>query len=172
MRMPTFAFPWALLLLAALPLTLWWWRRGRATLRFSDLRPVQTLPLGRARAAQTGGVLLRLLALAALIIAAASPRWPDRSTRIETEGIAIAMVLDVSGSMAERDFLWEGQPVGRLEGVKKVFRRFVEGDSERLGRPSDLIMLVVFAARPETACPLTFEHDPLLRILDEQQPRT
>ena len=45
--------------------------------------------------------------LVALIIALAGPRWPDLRTRIATEGIAIEMLVDVSGSMAEPDFQWE-----------------------------------------------------------------
>src|SRR6185437_1225945 len=95
------------------------------------------------------------------------PRWPDLRTRIETEGIAIVMLVDVSGSMAERDFDWRGEPVSRLEAVKKVFHLFVSGGegtdttgdgtdvSNFQGRPTDQIGLVTFATRPETACPLT-----------------
>jgi Ca-activated chloride channel family protein len=65
----------------------------------------------------------------------------------------------------------------RLEGVKKVFRVFVEGgagpEGERLeARPHDLISLTVFAKRPETVCPLTLDHATVLKVLDEQQART
>ncbi len=37
------------------------------------------------------------------------------------------MAVDVSGSMGEHDFLWDGAPVSRLDAVKQVFRLFVEG---------------------------------------------
>ena len=33
-------------------------------------------------------------------------------------GIAIVILVDVSGSMAERDFDWHGQPVSRFEAVQ------------------------------------------------------
>ncbi len=116
-------------------------------------------------------------------MALAGPRWPDLRTRIDTEGIALVMLVDVSGSMAERDFDWRGEPIGRLDAVKKVFHLFVSGGagpedtgdgtdlSAFQGRPTDLIGLVTFATRPETACPLTLSHSVLLRLLDDEQPR-
>jgi Ca-activated chloride channel family protein len=119
-----------------------------------------------------------------LIIALAGPRWPDLHTRIETEGIAIVMLVDVSGSMGERDFDWCGEPITRLEAVKKVFHLFVAGGdgsestgdgtdaSSFQGRPTDQIGLVTFATRPETACPMTLSHSVLLHLLDAEQPRT
>jgi Ca-activated chloride channel family protein len=103
-------------------------------------------------------------------------------TRIEPEGIAIVMLLDVSGSMAERDFDWDGQQISRLEAVKRCFRLFVQGskaieasDGVDLagfeGRPTDSIGLVTFATRSQTACPPTLSHSVLLRLLDEEQAR-
>jgi Ca-activated chloride channel family protein len=117
-----------------------------------------------------------------LIVGLAGPRWPDPGTRIPTEGIAIGILVDVSGSMAEEDFTWKDpatgrtEEVGRLEAVKRSFRLFVAGgdgpDGERLaGRGNDLIALVTFATRPESACPLTLSHDVLLKLLAEEQPR-
>ena len=40
------------------------------------------------------------------------------------------------------------------------------------GRGNDLIGLVTFATRPESACPLTLSHSVLLKMLDEEQPRS
>jgi Ca-activated chloride channel family protein len=112
-----------------------------------------------------------------LIVALAGPRWPDPGTRMPTEGIAVAMVVDVSASMNDRDFPWQNQLLSRLEGVKKVFRLFVAGGEGPGGetfqaRPHDLIGLVTFARRPETACPLTLDHAALLKILDAEEART
>jgi len=114
--------------------------------------------------------------LALLALAMAGPRWPDAGSRIPAEGVAIAMVVDVSGSMAEMDFTWQGEKISRLDAVKKVFRLFVEGGpgpaGEQLeGRPNDLISLVTFGTRPESVCPLTLNHAVLLRLLNEEQPR-
>jgi Ca-activated chloride channel family protein len=176
--MPSFANPWALGLLPLVPAVLWLWRRrGRAALRYPDVRVVAGLPRGRAVLARRVGFALRLLTLLALVLALAGPRWPDEGTRIPTEGVSVALVLDVSASMAEKDFRWGDATVGRLDGVKNALRLFVAGgaapDGTALpGRPDDLFALVPFAAYPETACPLTLDHAALLTILGEQQPRT
>ena len=173
--MPHFTHPWALLLLLLVP---WIARRyvagSRGAWQFSDRRQLPSPGSRRARAAWWGGLLLRAGGLSLAILALAGPRWAD-PRRIETEGIAIAMVVDVSASMKEEDLDWQGQKIQRLLGVKKIFRLFVAGgegpDSVELkGRPNDLIALVTFATHPETACPLTMEHAPLLSILDALEP--
>lgn len=174
---PNFTFPWALLLLAILPALAWFWlTRSPAAWRFSDARLLPAVASPRARWARHGGLTLRLLGLALAIVALSGPRWPDPQ-RVETEGIAIAMVLDVSVSMGEEDFAFGSAQTTRLLGVKKVFRLFVAGgqafeDVELPGRPSDLIALVTFATHPDTACPLTLDHAALLKIMEAQEPRT
>jgi Ca-activated chloride channel family protein len=176
--MPSFTHPLALWLLVLVPPLLYLWQcRGRAALRYADVNLVTGLPPGRSRRAIWGGILLRGAGLALLILALAGPRWPDPGTREPTEGIAIAMVVDVSASMNERDFIWQDQVMTRLEGVKKVFGWFVSGGDgpggEKLApRPQDLISLITFATRPDTACPLTHDHKALLKILESEQPRT
>jgi Ca-activated chloride channel family protein len=132
-------------------------------------------------------VVLRAAAMLALVIACAGPRVPDLHTRIDTEGIALVLVVDVSGSMAERDFDWNGLPITRLDAVKKVFQLFVTGSAgeaggdgtplppgavQLQGRATDLLGLVTFATRPETICPLTLSHSVLLRMLEAEQPRS
>ena len=182
--MSHFANPGYLWLTLAVPPLLWWWlRRRRNALRHPAAAELTRLPAGKARIARWGPGVLRSLALFLLVVALAGPRWPDLHTRIETEGIAIVVLVDVSGSMAERDFDWRGQPISRIDAVKKVFHLFVSGGdgpgdtgdgtdaSNFQGRPTDLIGLVTFATRPETACPLTLSHSVLLRLLDAEQPR-
>jgi Ca-activated chloride channel family protein len=91
------------------------------------------------------------------------------------------MVVDTSGSMAERDFDWNGEPISRLDAVKRVFRLFIAGtavealpDGSRArfeGRPTDLVGLLAFGTRPDASCPLTLNHSTLFRLLDTEQPR-
>jgi Ca-activated chloride channel family protein len=174
--MVEFANPLVLLLLPAVPLLVWWWlRRPRGTLRYSDTGSLTTLPEGRRRIVRWGGAGLRAAGLVLLIAALAEPRWPDVHSRIETEGIGIQMLVDVSGSMAELDFDWDGKPVSRLEAAKRALRLFVAGgagpDGQLLeGRPGDLIGLITFATWPESACPLTLSHGVLLSYLDPERP--
>jgi Ca-activated chloride channel family protein len=173
-----FARPaWLFLALAVPPLLWWWLRQRRAALRYSDTTILTELPAGRRRLASWLGPLLRVAALLLLIVALAGPRWADAGSRMSTEGIAIEILVDVSGSMAEKDFEWGKQRISRLDAVKKVFQLFVKGGEapggERLdGRPNDLIGLITFATRPKSVCPLTLSRDVLLELLRAEQPRT
>ncbi|MFL5341786.1 MAG: VWA domain-containing protein [Gemmataceae bacterium] len=174
--MPSFAYPWLLLLLPVAALVGWWrWRHRRPALKFSDARLLAELPAGRSRAARWLDTLLHAGAALALLLALAGPRLP-LPTPITTEGIAVVLAVDVSGSMRELDFDWNATPVSRLEAVKRVFTLFVAGgpgpDGQVFaGRPNDLVGLVTFATYPETAAPLTLSHPVLLKILDTEQPR-
>src|SRR5947209_8270520 len=100
-ELPTFTHPWSLLLLAAIPpLVVAWYRRGHGALRFSATSLFAGLGTGRGGWARRGGAVLRAAALILIIVAMTGPRWPQAGTRIPTQGIAIAMVVDVSASMA------------------------------------------------------------------------
>src|SRR6516225_3542569 len=112
--MPRFSQPWLLLVAALMPFLMWRWLRGyRGAFRYPDIALLAHLPVGRCRIARWGGMGLRAAGLLVLIVALAGPRWPDLRTRVVTEGIAIAMVVDVSGSMAESDFTWKEERITR-----------------------------------------------------------
>ncbi len=176
--LPTFANPYWLLLLPGVPLLVWWWlRQHRGAVRFSSAVLLVGLPAGRERRWRRVGAALRGLGLTLLVLALAGPRWPDPGTRLPTYGISIVLAVDVSRSMEDRDFLWDKEKISRLEAAKKVFRLFVAGGkgpdgSQLAGRPNDLIGLITFATRPETACPLTLNHDVVLQLLQAEEPRT
>jgi Ca-activated chloride channel family protein len=179
----SFANP-LLLLLLPLPLILffWWLGRRRAALRYSELKLFDGLPRGRAGRARLTGALTRTLAMLCLIIAAAGPRLPDMRTRIPTEGVAIVIVLDVSGSMeTDKAFLWqEGSArISRREAARRAFHLFVAGGEAPDGtrfegrsteRGSDAIGLVTFTNYPQPVCPPTLNHSVLLHILDNTRP--
>ena len=162
-----FAAPQAFLLLPLLPLVAWFYlRRGRtATVRFSSLRRVGTLGRSVRLWARPLLLVLRLAALALLIVAIARPQTSRPETRVSTEGIALEMVVDRSGSMrAEMDF--EGERLNRLEVVKRVFTEFVVGNGDDLpGRPHDLIGMIAFARFADTAAPLVRAHDALVQFV-------
>jgi Ca-activated chloride channel family protein len=172
---PEFVQPAWLLLLPLVPLLMvWWLRRPAAAVRYSNVAWAVACNSRRGKIARWGGALARGLALAAVLVALAGPRWPDPGSRIPTEGIAVLLIVDVSNSMNEEDFLWDGKPATRLQAVKKAFRLFIAGGSgpqgETLpGRPSDLFGLVTFTRRPKSSCPLTLSHDTLLAILDREE---
>jgi Ca-activated chloride channel family protein len=140
----------------------------RASVTFSSL----SLVAGGRRSLRERLVWLpaALLALAtlALAVALAGPRTGNAVSEIEREGIAIAVVVDRSGSMEARDFVRGDTSTSRLDVVKRIFKDFVTGGGRfGDGRPDDLIGIVAFARYADSLCPLTLDHGSVLAILDE-----
>lgn len=142
-------------------------RRGPAV-RFSTVPAVKRLNPSWAARARFILPLLRTLAIVCLIFALARPQSGGEYTDA-SEGIAIQMVLDVSGSMAEEDFILQGRRVRRLDAVKEVFEDFVLGEGELRGRENDLIGMTTFAMFADTRCPLTLDHGSLQDLLSETE---
>lgn len=161
----SFAAPYAFLLLAPLGFAAWrLLRRGRRSgIRYSA---VSRLPPGaagwRARVAALTPYML-LAGLALLVLAAARPRSPLAREKKTVDAIAIAMTVDVSGSMDALDLTPKGERYSRdttrLAVVKKLFAEFVAK------RPDDLIALVTFGGYAATRSPLTADHEALLNVL-------
>lgn len=160
-----FANPWFLLL--ALPLAFAAWRllrRGRkAGIRFSAVGRLPANAAGwRAKVAAASPFLL-LVGLALLVVAVARPRSPLARESKSVDAIAIAMTVDVSGSMDALDLTPPGErpsrETTRLAVVKKLFAEFVSK------RPDDLIGLVTFGGYAATRSPLTADHEALLNVL-------
>ena len=107
-----------------------------------------------------------LLGLALVIVALARPQRGIEEFRLQTEGIAIQMCIDRSGSMAALDFNLDGRQVNRLDVIKRVFHDFVMGKGKLPGRPDDLIGLITFGGFVEPKCPLTLDHGALIQVLD------
>jgi Ca-activated chloride channel family protein len=108
------------------------------------------------------------LTVVALLFALAKPQSFGEA-RAQGEGIAIQMVLDVSGSMAEEDFVLDGRPARRLDAVKRVFRDFVLGRGPLRGREGDLIGMTTFAMYADSPCPLTPDVAGVVELLDQTE---
>jgi len=162
--------PWVLTLLLVLLVPLLWflWLRTsrRAVIRFSSLACLRAVGSVWPRRLRLILPMLRTLALVCLIVAVARPQRPDESSQVFAEGIAIQMVVDTSSSMRDTDLSPPDRELTRLDVVKDVFRRFVEGDRELPGRPNDLIGMIKFAAYADSVCPLTLDHDALAEVLN------
>lgn len=147
---------WLLLLLPALLLWYFWKHKQQtASLKISSIKGFKTGKNWLARL-RPGLFILRLLALAAIIVAMARPRTVDESTKIKTsQGIDIVMAIDVSASMLARDL----KP-NRLEALKTVAGRFINA------RPNDRIGLVEYAGESYTKTPLTSDKSIVLSSLN------
>lgn len=160
---------WLLSLFVLLPLLAWhlFGRRRRAALRFSSTDEVRQLPRTWRTRLRWLPNALRLLAIALLIVGLSRPREGRVQSITDTEGIAIQLLVDRSGSMRAMDFEVEGQPVDRLTAVKKVAGEFITGNDELTGRDGDLIGLITFARYADSDSPLTLDHDYLTGKLYE-----
>jgi Ca-activated chloride channel family protein len=166
------AYPWVFSLLVLLPLLWWLWLRAerRTVIRYSGLSAVRAAGGAVSRRARLILPTLRMAALVCLIVAVARPQRPDESRRVFAEGVAIELVVDISGSMEDPDLsLDRNHPVSRWAVVREIVKRFVRGESggELSGRENDLIGLIRFARYPDAVCPLTLDHDALVGVLDE-----
>ncbi|QDV90662.1 von Willebrand factor type A domain protein [Phycisphaerae bacterium RAS2] len=169
------AHPWYLVLALLVPVV--WWaylrRKGRAMVQFSDVSVLVQAGAARKARWRTALPALRTLTVLMLVLSVARPQKADEQTRVQTEGIAIQLVVDRSGSMREPFGERSGRRISRLEVVKDVVREFVEGNKAGLaGRRDDLVGLIVFARFPDTECPLTRDHQHVLRALDDVEPPT
>ncbi len=163
-----FAYPWVLIFASLIPL-IWIVR----VLRWHRSTGLMTSAPSRVAAAGTSLRTLGLwvpnaiisIALIALLVALARPQRIVGNTKATRDTIALELVVDRSWSMDE-PVIFDGQRTNRLEAVKKVVERFVEGDGSKLrGRTGDLLGLIVFGSFADTLMPLTQSHDALIEAL-------
>ncbi|MDR1682632.1 MAG: VWA domain-containing protein [Candidatus Symbiothrix sp.] len=150
-----------LLLLLLLPMIgwyLWKQRQAQASLQLSSSE-------GFANAPKTFRIYLRhlpfvcrIVAIALLIVALARPQSTNHWSTSTTEGIDIAMTLDISTSMLAQDLKPD-----RIRAAKKVAASFINS------RRNDNIGLVLFSGESFTQCPLTTDHAVLLNLLNVAQ---
>jgi Ca-activated chloride channel family protein len=151
-----FAHPGFFWLLIIIPLMVGWYiwkqRQLQGNLSVPTLKGF-TVKKSNIAPYRHSGIVLRSLALIALIVALARPQsslsWQDSTT----EGIDIMIASDISGSMLAEDF----KP-NRLEAGKNIAIDFIKN------RPNDRIGLVIFSGESFTQCPLTIDHDVLVNL--------
>jgi len=147
-----FASGWFLLCIPAV-LGLFLLNRKKRGLRFSSVALLRGA--GRAqRLKHKAGKALVLCGLVLGLIALARPQGAERNESIRRQGIDIAILLDVSGTMQSVDL----EP-SRLEVARKTIDDFI---AERDG---DRIALVIFAGEAFTRIPLTLDHHVLRESL-------
>ena len=155
----TFANPaYFLLLLLLIPYIIWYILRGRRSepsMRVSSTRMYAAMPKSYKVYLRHVPFVLRMIALALLIVVLARPQSTDHWQSSEVEGIDIMLAVDVSTSMLAEDL----KP-NRIEAAKQVAADFING------RPNDNIGLTVFAGQSFTQSPLTIDHAVLLNLFN------
>lgn len=150
---------WLLTLL--IPVIVWYIMRQRdahPSLAVSSTSAFASLPRSGKQYLRHFMFILRLGAIACLIVVLARPQMKDKWSSSSTEGTDIVLALDISGSMYARDFKPD-----RFEAARKVASAFIQG------RESDNIGLVIFAGESLTGVPMTVDRTQLLSYLDGVQ---
>lgn len=163
-----FHSPWAFLLLIAVAAAVLLRQKVHktGTVRFSEISHAAAAGQSMRQRFSAIPLVLRAAALVCLVIALARPQTGIEKQRDISEGIAIQMVVDRSGSMGA-EMTYQGTQMTRLDVVKKVFLDFAMGNGADLpGRPDDLIGMIAYARYPDTVCPLTLAHDTLPVFVD------
>lgn len=154
----SFAYSWVLYFLLLIPLLIVWYiwqgRKKQAAIKYSSLKIFAKIPATFKERLRHLPFALRMIALIFLIVALARPQNFSAGQNVNAEGIDIAMVLDISGSMMAEDF----KP-NRLEAAKDVIDNFIKG------RTTDRIGLVIFSREAFTQCPLTIDYSVLRNLL-------
>lgn len=160
--------PWALLLLP-LPVLAWWLLPRASAVRGAAMRlpffdaVASSIASGGSVRAKKGVLALKILGFGLLVLAAAGPRWVGDSEPIPTEGRDLMLALDLSASMSERDFEWQGRALDRFSVVNAVARDFV---SKREG---DRVGLILFGTRAYLQSPLTRDNQTVIDMLAESE---
>ena len=101
-----------------------------------------------------------------LILACAGPQWRRDPLAVTAPGRDLVVVLDMSRSMLADDVVGSTSPnrLGRaIDGLNALVNAVEQRGGHRLG-------LVVFAARPRVACPLTHDYDHFRDALAHLEP--
>ncbi len=128
--------------------------KGGAAINISTVEGVRRAPRTFRYWLRHLPVILRVVAIAFIVVAIARPQSVEESRSSSSEGIDIMMAIDVSGSMLARDF----EP-DRITAAKKVASSFI---SDRYG---DRIGIAVFAGEAFTQSPLTTDQGTLQTLL-------
>jgi len=175
--MLNFEWPWMGLLLIV-PLGMWLLNRDRAysstdtrerkvTLLHPDLYNLQAA-FSTHRPATTIGTRIYYLLLGllwiGLTVALMRPQWLEPHTEERSEGYDLMLAVDASHSMEALDFTVAGSQVSRMQVVKGVMGRFIEG------RHDDRVGLIIFGSRAFVLSPLTLDREAVRHLLDDLVP--
>ncbi|PLY16867.1 MAG: BatB protein [Sedimenticola sp.] len=165
--MITFFWPWAMLLLP-LPLLLRGWLRPRRhysqALKLPFFAEVSDLAASNhGRLALLRSALPPFLVWTLLVCSLAQPLWVGDDQPVPVTGRDLMLLIDVSGSMRQMDFVQDGEAADRLTVVKRVASQFVEG------RRGDRVGLILFGDKPYLRASLTHDRGAIIELIAEAE---
>jgi Ca-activated chloride channel family protein len=158
------ARPGWLLLLAVIPAWYWWLRstgaRGMLVARGAEAERV-SLGAWLAQGLEAAPRLLRALGVATIVAALAQPQLILTYEEPVTEGVGIAIAIDLSTSMGARDM---AAGTSRMGAAKRTVLDFLEGRTDDVG-------VVAFGGEALTRMPLTDDHFVVRRAVEDLDSR-
>lgn len=171
-----------LLLFAGFGFILWKWGQSFQSphIKFSSVNTLITEKKSTKQLYANFPKKLMGLALALFSLAFIDPHYyaektpeekkksPIQQVNIPSEGIAIYLVLDQSGSMSG-EVRARFRTLTKMDLLKEVTRDFVVGNqkSNLKGRPNDLLGLVTFSRGAQVLSPLTLDRQAIVDQLDQ-----
>lgn len=138
---------WWFLLLIPFAVYLFLFLKKRKGLKFPSIKPLKSTGKIKNFKHKIGKILI-LSGIILSLTALARPQSMEIADYTDKNGIDIAMILDVSGSMQSVDF----EP-NRLEVARNTIDEFISG------RVSDRVSLIIFAGEAYTRIPLTLDQN-------------
>ena len=96
-----------------------------------------------------------------LVFSGSGIQWLGKPVYIQQSGRDLITAVDISGSMKTPDMILNGQPITRINLVKKIVSNFI---AQRYG---DRVGLILFGSKPYLQTPLTFDLDTVKQMLDD-----
>ena len=137
----------ALLLLIPLLIYLYYFKQKKQWIKFKFISDIEQV-FGKWNFLFWWKIILLTTILWVFILVLANPNKVNVNTDVKKNWIDIVFTLDVSESMNSEDL----KPT-RIEAAKKIIRQFVSK------LKNDRVWLVVFAGKPFTSLPLTFDYN-------------
>jgi Ca-activated chloride channel family protein len=132
--------------------------------RIDELRDAYQAKRPRRNLAGWAHRLLLFLLWTGLVFALMRPQWLVPHTEISAPGYDLMLAVDTSHSMDALDFTVEGAQVSRMQVVKGVMGRFIDG------RAGDRVGLIIFGTGAYVLSPLTIDRNAVHMQLESLEP--
>ncbi|MFI3241475.1 MAG: VWA domain-containing protein [Alphaproteobacteria bacterium] len=135
-----------------------------ASLRIPFLKDLQSLGSGQGGVKSGSSKFFYMFIIwAFLVLALMRPVIKSEPIKINSESRNVVMIMDISPSMQERDFVYNARRQDRLTGVKNIASQFIKN------RTGDKVGLVLFATRAYLQSPITYDTKSVIDILSKTE---